>query len=241
MCAYVRLIMLSFVFITSPSFSSENNKILLLSIAIDSKTDITSAVGHYAKHIFDVAGVDVSRVWLRWQDQLAFYKRNKRQACGYYFVKSPERERYLTFTILIGRSQGYRVIGRKDDIRLQEAASVKELLDKGLTSSYAAGTAFNKSLSELLDNDNFIAVKTSSERMARDVLKGRHDFTLMAYAFARNIQNWAELSAHLAQYEHLVELNQRPEFHIVCSKNVPDAIIQRLNHAIEATGPFMPK
>lgn len=233
---------LIFVIITLALFgapqeaNAQKHGVLLLSSGIDSRNKSDSIVGQYAEQVFQKAGIATTRWWIRWEEQIAFFKRNRRPSCGYYYIKTPERESFLKFTRPIGHSRGYALIALKDHKEFTEAKTISELLAAGYKGIYPLGSAYQEPLSSLIP-DNLTGVSYSSERMTRMIFDQQYDFVIMARSFTDHIDGWAEFSSKLALYSHFEEVKNGPAFHIACSKIVSDEVIDSLNQIISEIGP----
>ena len=215
---------------------AQEDKILLLSSGIDSRNKSDSIVGQYSEQVFEKSGIATNRWWLRWEEQIAFLKRNVRPACGYYYIKTPERESFLKFTLPIGHSRGYALVALKDHKEILAAKSLSEVIAAGYKGIYPHGSAYNKPLRSLVV-DNLTPVSFSTERMTRMVFEEQYDFVIMARSFTDHIEGWAGFSEKLAMYSHLEEIKDGPAFHIACSKVVSDQMMDSLNKTIQEIGP----
>ncbi len=215
---------------------AQDDAVLLLSSGLDSRNKSDSIVGRYSEKVFEKAGVATSRWWLNWDEQIEFLKRNVRPGCGYYYIKTPEREKFLKFTQAIGHSRGYVIVALKDDEEIAAAKSLADLISAGFTGIYPRGSAYNKPLKSIVE-ENLTSVSLSTQRMTRMIYDQQYDFVIMARSFADHIEGWDEFSKKLVMYSHLEEIKQGPAFHIACSKRVTDELIDNLNKVISEIGP----
>lgn len=183
---------------------------------------------------FITAGVPFVWAKMPTNRQLLSFKKGEAAECGIGWFRNPERELFAKFTKAIYRDKPTVALARngftvKPGTRLEDVMASKSthILAKD---NYSYGAYIDGLIARLKPK----VIHTTSENslMVEMIRMGRADFMFVAEEEASFLVEEAGASAkdfHLIRFPDMPDGERR---HIMCSKHVPDEVIQRLNKAI---------
>ncbi len=190
-----------------------------------------------AKQIFAAAGVPVrfvnepqKRIWANFSHGMQNY-------CSISWYRLPEREAVAQYSIPMHTDQPHAVMAVPAvAARIKSHPNLKSLLaDKGLTLGQVDGVSYGPELDALIARSENRVMKRTVETSAmfRMVAMGRADYMFV------DREDWNYLRTKYPELQTMVLLDF-PDMppglkrHIVCSRDVPADIMERLNRAIAA-------
>jgi hypothetical protein len=174
----------------------------------------------------------------RWEDlpsarQVETIRRNESPACAIGWFKRPEREAFAKFTLPIYQDLPTIVAARADDARFAGTPTLDALFrDKTLLllikTGYSYGVLDDKIRS---DAPNLRRDSSDNRTMLGMVSRKRADYMIMAEEEAKDLLADPVLAGSIAIY-HLGDAPPGEYRYLMCSRQVPDDLIARVNKAI---------
>lgn len=197
---------------------------------------VKGITGEATEKAFRKAGIQ-----FLWQEtpatrQLDTVKQNESEVCTPGWFKNPDRESFARFTKPIYQDKPNALLGRADDKRLSAYPNVDALLsDQNLRllvkKSYSYGSVLDKKLSEFQPQKS----ETGSENvvMAKQIASDRADYMFVSAEEGAYMLGSDELKNEKLSLYPIAGMPEGSNRYILCSMKVPEAIIARLNAAIE--------
>jgi uncharacterized protein (TIGR02285 family) len=179
-----------------------------------------------------------------WEDlpsarQTEVIMRDTSEVCGLGWFKRPEREVFAKFTLPIYRDLPTIVVARADDKRFAGAPTIDTLFaNKALTLLTKTGYSYGGVLDAKIaaEKPSLRTDPSDNVTMLGMINRARVDYMIMAEEEAKDLLARPDFTgADLAIYP----LGQAPAGelrYLMCSKSVPDAVIQRIDQAITKIG-----
>lgn len=187
-----------------------------------------------AAEAFRDAGIAFQWIRLPTNRQLALLKDNHRPACAVGWFQNAERERFAKFTKPI--YQDKPTVGMASgDFATPEKLSLTDLLNRHdvrvlIKDGYSYGPYIDNLLAA--HRANLIVTPLDNIDMARMISARRADFMFVAEEEASSLLQQAGLNPLTFKVLRFTDMPMGEYRHIMCSKLVPDEVIQRLNAAI---------
>jgi len=197
---------------------------------------VAGVFGEAAEHAFQTAGVPF--VWREepFARQLREFQRGVSPVCLAGAYKTPDREAYARFTVMLLRPRPVAVLARNNDPRFDPLPDFTALIaSPDLTLVVKTGYSYGERLDAMIATTPGDRRETSSEsaEMAAQIAAGRGDYMLLPP------EEGEYLIATTARSRlRLVSLPDTPlgsPRHIMCSRTVPESVIERLNTAIQGS------
>lgn len=196
---------------------------------------ISGIIAEPAARAFKNAGLKFSWHELASNRQLKRIEQNADRSCAVGWFKKPEREAFARFTDPIYVDRPMVVLARSDNSAVASHTMLKALIaDPSLRFGRKLGYSYGAVVDDLLVSEKTVNLTTTQDNfgMVRMLLGRRFDYMFASYEEAAGL-----IDSVGAASDDLVALtlggtppgNAR---HILCSKNVSDAEIERLNEAI---------
>ncbi|MYN20437.1 transporter substrate-binding domain-containing protein [Rugamonas sp. FT107W] len=182
------------------------------------------------------ADAGVPARWMRMPSnrQLALLQKGG-QRCAVGWFRTAERERYARFTLPIYRDLPLVAVVR-DDFALRDGATLRQLLAMPgvavlVKEKYSYGGYVDAALAEARP----IRIATTAESMAMVAMIGAHraDLMFLASEEADYLLQLAELRDRGLRVLRLTDVPTGERRHIMCSKDVSDDIMRRLDKEIQ--------
>lgn len=187
-----------------------------------------------AVQAFKAARIAVTWSKLPTNRQLLMIKEPASPNCAIGWFWLPEREQFAKFSKPIYRDKDWWVLANAD-FAARGAPLLADILRRKQTRVLVKENfSYGAQLDELLATyQPTIAVSTApTNKMVQSVSKGVVDLMFVSEDEGNYIMaHAAELGSNV-QLLHPKDMPHGPERHIMCSKTVPDELIQRLNQAI---------
>jgi uncharacterized protein (TIGR02285 family) len=183
---------------------------------------------------FNNAGI--AFVWAKMPTnrQLMSIKMNSAMGCAVGWFKTPEREQYAKFTKAIYRDKPAVGLANNGFTVTPNAALKTVMATKGVRilakDKFSYGSFIDDLIGKLKPHVTYTT--TESSLMVEMIRVGRADFMFVAEEEAAFLAEGA--GANIREF-HLIRFADMPEGekrYIMCSKQTPDALINRLNKAI---------
>lgn len=199
-------------------------------------TSVGGLVGKPAADAFADSGVDYEWRITSANAQLNIVKADKRRACAIGWFKTAEREAFAKFTRPIYQGKPLVVVSRADNAQVLRHQTFSDLLgDRGIKMGgklgYSYGTYIDTKMAALAPR--LVTTSQSNDGMIRMLLGRRFDYM---FATAEESSSVIEGVGTAAQDLVTVTMSDAPpgnKRYILCSKSVEDAVIDRLDAAIE--------
>lgn len=197
---------------------------------------LTGLTGGPAYQAFQVAKVPVVLQETPFARQLRDVEFNAGQDCMVGLFKKPERERFAKYSRPIYQDQPHVLLTSVANApRFAAHTSVEAVFsDKALVMLVKLGYSYGAALDALIDRYQPTHQTTADENLAmiRQIQYGMADYILISPEEATPAIEAAGLKQQYFRQIHLKDMPPGEFRHIVCSKNVSDAVMQRLNAAI---------
>ncbi len=186
-----------------------------------------------AAQAFRAAGIGVRWVPLPSARQLVTLADSKVPACAVGWFRTAEREQQFKFTRAIYRDRPTVALARTD-FTPPAPTLAQALREPGLTVLVKAGFSYGAQVDTLLAQLGPGRVVTSADSLAmvQMVAAQRASVMFAAEEEAAYLVEQALGSPGALKIVHFSDLPPGERRHILCSKAVPDALIERLNKAI---------
>jgi polar amino acid transport system substrate-binding protein len=204
---------------------------------LDDSSNVVGVVAEPAERALRKAGIHFSWAAMPSARQMETIKNNEEKACGVGWFKRPEREEFARFSQPIYHDRDMVIVARRADIRLRDDPSIETLFrDPDLTLltkvGYSYGAVMDAKLAELRPRREETA--TDNLHMLDMIALGRADFTLMSAEEADHLlQIPGPTSNTLATYT-FSGAPKGEERYLMCSKQVPQTMINAFNAALNA-------
>jgi len=199
---------------------------------------VGGTVGRLAIQAFADAGIGFDVIQTPINRQIAILQENREMTCMMGWLSNPERRRIgkLTQPLAAGSLQG--AITRADNEQMKDGVTVREILrNRSLRLLVKEHYFYGGALATAILRDPPPTVHTSAEsgNMLQMLLHGRADYIFMAEEEAMSViaTPGSGLRPEQFRYVHFADIKDRFDRHLWCSRRVPDAVIERLNTAIE--------
>ena len=194
----------------------------------------TGLTGTPTANAFKAAGVSVTWAKVPTNRQLSAVKEAKGMHCAVGWFKTPEREQFAKFTKPIYRDKPWLVLANtgysiKDGTRLEQALSAKgvRVLTKD---AFSYGPYLDGLLAKT--KPNITVSNGSTSQMLQLINAGSVDFMFVSEEEAEYLVKQAGLSMKNFRQIRFPDMPKGGERYIMCSKNVPDDVITKLNKNI---------
>ncbi|WP_409525734.1 substrate-binding periplasmic protein [Nitrincola sp. MINF-07-Sa-05] len=189
-----------------------------------------------AQQAFELAGIPFVWELTPSKRQMQVVQENEGYDCLVGWFKNPEREKFAKYTLPIYQDQPQIAIARADNSELRSGMSVDELLSHPkLFMEAKDGYSYGKFLDEKIaqHKPNIEKAIVENIQMLMKVQVGRSDYFFIAPEEADGLLALSNFSKEDFQYVTFSDMPQGEYRYILCSQQVSDAIIQRLDAAIQ--------
>jgi uncharacterized protein (TIGR02285 family) len=195
---------------------------------------VSGLTGTPAGRAFATAGIAFMWAKTPTNRQLASNKQNKAMDCAVGWFKNPEREQFAQFTKAIYRDKPAVALANKE-FRVRQYATLERVLaTRGLRvllkENFSYGPFIDSSIARF--SPHLTHTTAENALMVEMIRKGRADLMFMAEEEADYLL--ANTGAGDGDF-YLLKFSDMPageKRYIMCSKQVPEEIIERLNKAI---------
>jgi polar amino acid transport system substrate-binding protein len=163
---------------------------------------------------------------------------NTERQCLVGWFKTPEREKIAKITLPIYQDKPLRGIIRADNksVRIKTASAL--FADASIKVLIKQGYSYGVQLDELIASRNGQNIERSVGDHTRLVRMLREQRTDLLFLTQEEIDHYTATAPDFAKDFKVINFTDLPSGnfrHILCSKRVPDATIEKLNQAIKAT------
>jgi uncharacterized protein (TIGR02285 family) len=194
----------------------------------------TGLTGTPAANAFKAAGIAVSWAKVPTIRQLAAVKETQGMNCAIGWFKTPEREQFAKFTKPIYRDKPWMVLANatfavKDGAKLEDVLSAK-----GVRVLTKDGFSYGPYIDDLLakTKPHLTVSNGSTSQMLQLINAGSVDFMFVSEEEAEYLVEQAGLSMKNFRQIRFPDMPKGGERYIMCSKNVPDDVMAKLNKNI---------
>jgi hypothetical protein len=175
-----------------------------------------------------------------WQDlpsarQMELIEHGAGKSCGLGWFKRPDREAAAKFTVAFYRDRPTIVVARADDRRFAGAPTIDALFaDRSLILLTKTGYSYGGDLDQRIDTAKPNRRNDSSDNQTQLVMisRKRVDYMIMAEEEAADLLKQPKFAAANLAIYHVGNAPAAEYRYLMCSKSVPDALMQRINQAI---------
>lgn len=195
--------------------------------------EVTGLTATPTGQAFKAAGIAYRWVMLPTVRQLVTLKDNPQPACAVGWFKNPEREQHFKFSKPIYRDRPTVALARAE-FNSASATLAETLRQPGLRVLVKDGFSYGPLVDNLLAQSKAERVVTSAESVAmiHMIAAQRAHFMFAAEEEAAYLAEQAGVPARQLRTLHFADLPPGERRYILCSKAVPDELIERLNKAI---------
>ncbi len=203
--------------------------------SMDSEGRVVGLVATPAENAFRLAGIAHEWVMVPYKRQLMQLQKISEPACGIGFFKTPERERTAKFTSAVYRD-GPTVVLANQGFRPREKSKLVEVMaTKDVRMLRKDASTYGPFIDDAVAKGKPEIVSTTAElrNMALMIAAGRADFMMITREEAQQL---IESTGEAGRQLHIFLAADMPlgqARYIMCSSTVPDAVIEKLNKAIE--------
>jgi polar amino acid transport system substrate-binding protein len=192
----------------------------------------------YAKEVFATAGIEAQfvhepqkRIWARFAD-------GTRNYCSLSWYRMPEREALAQYSLPVYTDPPHTILVASAALeRVRAHATLASLMtDPGLTLAVIDGVSYGPELdARIRQSTNQIMRRTvPTTNMMQMLAAGRASYMLADRNDWNHLRTRSKQVGNLTQYD-VPDLPPGLKRHIVCSRDVPGAVMDRLNQAIRIT------
>jgi polar amino acid transport system substrate-binding protein len=187
-----------------------------------------------AANAFQAAGIPF--VWVRMPTSRQFLniERNMESACMIGVYRNAEREQYAKYTKPLYPSRRTVALTHRS-VDIAEGAKLDDVLArKGLRVLVKDRYSYGDQVDALLARHKPELVRTTNENVSMAKMLGMKQADLMFMSEEEALAIIDKLGAPGLELRivHFQDIQRAPERHIMCSRQVPDAVIKRLNQVI---------
>lgn len=187
-----------------------------------------------ARQAFAAAGIAVRWAQTPTTRQLAVIRDNEGLDCAIGWFRKPDREAFAKFSKPIYRDRPTVVLAHAAFAAERQLADL--LRRPGVTVLVKDNFSYGPMIDALLAEKRASVLRTSAEnqQMVRMVAERRVDMMFAAEEEAQHLLSLAGNAAQGLRVLHFDDVPSGERRHLMCSKRVPDALLDRLNAAIPA-------
>lgn len=187
-----------------------------------------------AAQAFKIAGIPVIWVRVPTNRQLSLIKHDSEKACALGWFRKPDREQYAKFTVPIYRDKPTVALSGARFTVPAGTTLAEVLARKGVRVLVKDLYSYGPYIDDLLKTLRPDVIRTTSEnhQMVQMIQAGRADFMFVAEEEASYFIQQAELAQNALRLLRFSDMSEGEKRHLMCSKQVPDALIAKLNNAI---------
>lgn len=187
-----------------------------------------------ARQAFAVAGIAVRWAQTPTTRQLSVIRDNEGLDCAIGWFRKPDREAFAKFSKPIYRDRPTVVLAHAAFVPERRLADL--LRRPGVTVLVKDNYSYGAMIDALLAEKRAFVLSTTAEnqQMLRMVAERRVDMMFAAEEEAQHLLGQAGIAARGLQLLRFDDVPIGERRHLMCSKRVPDALLERLNAAIPA-------
>ncbi len=187
-----------------------------------------------ARQAFAAAGIAVRWAQTPTTRQLSVIRDNEGLDCAIGWFRKPDREAFAKFSKPIYRDRPTVVLAHAAFVPERRLADL--LRRPGVTVLVKDNYSYGAMIDALLAEKRAFVLSTTAEnqQMLRMVAERRVDMMFAAEEEAQYLVGQAGAAARGVQMLRLEDVPMGERRHLMCSKRVPDALLERLNAAIPA-------
>ena len=193
----------------------------------------------WAMAVFDDAGVEYHYESIP-PGRILQRIREGEVACSVGWFKTPGRQVYARFTQPVYRDRPPMVLFTDDNVLpMARHASLESLLrDGSLTLGLARGFSCGPYVDAMITRlaPSVVEGEAGQEQMVAMLAQGRFDYMFVAGEEAELLVRWPGAAPGRLRYRTLDDAPQGCERHIMCSRQVPDGVVEALDRAIARAG-----
>lgn len=197
---------------------------------------LTGLTGSPTVAAFKVAGIAFTLHATPTARQLVMIKDNVGMDCGIGWFKNEEREGFAKFTKPIYQDRPHIALTTARNPKVKDNETVESVLgNKGLTLLVKQGYSYGKTLDTLIAKLQPVqhAVAVENVQMLKMILAERADYMLTAPEEADGLIAASDVGPAEVRKAHFSNAPNGEHRYIMCSKNVSDESIAKLNSAIK--------
>jgi len=197
---------------------------------------LTGLTGSPAVAAFKAAGIAFTLHFTPTARQLAMIKDNAGTDCGIGWFKNEEREGFAKFTKPIYQDRPQIALTTAKNSKVKDGETVESILgNKNLTLLVKQGYSYGKTLDALIAKLQPVqhAVAVENVLMLKIILAERADYMLIAPEEVDGLIAASDVSPADIRKANFSNAPNGENRYIICSKNVADETITRLNNALK--------
>ncbi len=184
---------------------------------------------------FEKAGISFQWKKTPSKRQMAVLKMNEGCDCLVGWFKNPEREKFAKYTRHIYQDKPQIALIRADNRKLKNGVSVDDILSNRnlkllVKDGYSYGDFLDKKISQ--NNPNLTKVVYENMKMLELIHRNRYDYFFITPEEANGLIKASGFPKQNFKYIIFSEMSTGEKRYILCSKQVQDSLIEKLNEAI---------
>jgi polar amino acid transport system substrate-binding protein len=202
---------------------------------ITSKDGMRGLVATPVTMLFEKIGMSFSWERMVPKQQMIVIKENRMRGCGAGWFKTAEGELFGKYTLPVYKNKPFVAIARADITYLKDVETVDSLLSESkLRLLIKVGHPYGRKITRLLEDLTPWTVYTTADNrsMLKMIQTHRADYCFMSQEEAQDLMLFSGLNSEKFK---LITLSDNPpgnSFYLLCSKQVKDDTIEKLNNAI---------
>jgi len=203
---------------------------------VSANGDVAGLTGSPATMAFEKANIPFNWKQTPSKRQMYLLQQNQGQDCLVGWFKNPEREKYAKYTRPVYRDVPQIALARADNNRINSVDTVDALFsDTGLTmlvkDGYSYGEFLDQKITEYSPTREMTTVENSG--MLKMVQAKRADYFFIAPEEAEGLIESSDFSMDDFKFVRLQDIPYGENRYILCSLQVDNSVIDRLNAAIK--------
>ncbi|MDT9002219.1 transporter substrate-binding domain-containing protein [Paucibacter sp. APW11] len=192
------------------------------------------------REIFKRAGISIQLSEVPLKRIVKDIQNNQQRVCSPGWYKLVEREQYARFSLAIHQDAKQRVLVAPGALAVarSHASIVSLLADRRLQLATVNGVSYGAELDQLIvaAARPALAVSVTPQQLARMINAGRADYMFIDQDDYEYLEQQGELGGNQAQALSFSDMPAGLYRYLMCSKQVDDGTLQRINDAIRQLG-----
>lgn len=202
---------------------------------VTTDTGVGGLTGDPASLVFEKSGIPFQWEQTPSKRQIYLLQQNQGRDCMPGWFKNAEREGFAKFTLPIYQDKPQIALARADNDAIPAASTVAKLFANPklvllVKDGYSYGDYLDGKINELNPYRTQTTVENSG--MLKMVYAHHADYFFIAPEEADGLIRTSEFDIHDFKQVHFTDIPSGEKRYILCSKQVDDSIIERLNSAI---------
>lgn len=202
---------------------------------VTTETGVGGLTGDPATIVFEKSNIPYKWEQTPSKRQIYLLEQNRGRDCAVGWFRNIERERFAKFTLPIYQDKPQIALARADNDNIPPDITVDKIFNNlKLNLLVKDGYSYGDFLDGKIKEHNPIRTVTTVENseMLKMVVAGHADYFIIAPEEADGLINSSQFDLQDFKFVHFRDIPYGEQRYILCSEQVEDSIIERLNEAI---------